>query len=161
MYWNKILYSNVHPWLSIWACQASLEKLPIAQLILSRSEDTFFKLKIAPIVLPLQRHIFFYKCPLASKVRHILDWNHDVLQGNITLFTAWNQLLYDTGRKDFWNEILLCWKLWQARNQRLFYNIQLPVYAILMAYLSMFNNNDCFDFLLQCVGASVTQNTLL
>lgn len=47
------------------------------------------------------------------------------MAGFHTLLAHWVSVLKEKGANTFWNKINICWKLWSARNRRLFNGTQL------------------------------------
>lgn len=75
---------------------------------------------------------------LYGKERYILTNTMDFLAENRVDY-IWNDFLQQAGHSLFWEEITICWHLWQSRNERLFASTQLTPFYIVSEILSSFN----------------------
>lgn len=51
-----------------------------------------------------------------------------------SIMLIWPNLMHSQGPRALWEEILLCWALWHARNKQLFRATQLTSYMLLLLF---------------------------
>lgn len=100
-------------------------------------------------------YYILYDYIIVKDTKTLLNKEHCITANSATLW--WASLINTKGIGLFWNEIIICWRLWIARNQIpsfFFYHNQLPAHESVMGVLYYMNS-------LLCVSISRTPHKTL